>query len=43
MALKALDLFCGMGGLSWGLKATGVIEPFWAVDNHNPALALYRR
>lgn len=43
MSLKALDLFCGMGGLSWGLKATGVIEPLWAVDNHAPALALYKR
>lgn len=42
MALKALDLFCGMGGLSWGLKATGVIEPIWAVDHHEPALALYK-
>lgn len=43
MGLKALDLFCGMGGLSWGLKATGVIEPLWAIDNHEPALALYKR
>jgi DNA (cytosine-5)-methyltransferase 1 len=43
MGLKALDLFCGMGGLSWGLKATGVIEPLWAVDYHKPALALYKR
>lgn len=43
MSLKALDLFCGMGGLSWGLKATEFIEPLWAVDNHEPALALYKR
>lgn len=43
MVLKALDLFCGMGGLSWGLKSTVDIEPIWAVDNHEPALALYRR
>jgi DNA (cytosine-5)-methyltransferase 1 len=43
MGLKALDLFCGMGGLSWGLKETGLIEPLWAIDNHEPALALYRR
>lgn len=43
MVLKALDLFCGMGGLSWGLKGTGVIEPLWAVDNYEPALALYKR
>lgn len=43
MSLKALDLFCGMGGLSWGLKATGAIEPLWAVDNHESSLALYKR
>lgn len=43
MGLRALDLFCGMGGLSWGLKETGLIEPLWAIDNHEPALALYRR
>ncbi len=43
MGLRALDLFCGMGGLSWGLKATKVIEPLWAVDNYDPALALYKR
>ena len=43
MGLKALDLFCGMGGLSWGLKATKDIQPLWAVDNYDPALALYKR
>lgn len=43
MGLKALDLFCGMGGLSWGLKATKEIEPLWSVDNYEPAIALYKR
>lgn len=42
MGLKALDLFCGMGGLSWGLKATGVIQPLWAVDNYKPATTIYQ-
>jgi DNA (cytosine-5)-methyltransferase 1 len=41
MGLKALDLFCGMGGLSWGLKSTGKIELIWAVDNCQSALNLY--
>ncbi|EAW35081.1 DNA cytosine methyltransferase [Lyngbya sp. PCC 8106] len=41
MGLKALDLFCGMGGLSWGLKSTRKIEPIWAVDNCQTALNLY--
>jgi DNA (cytosine-5)-methyltransferase 1 len=43
MSLKALDLFCGMGGLSWGIQATGLINPVWAVDKHLPALELYQR
>lgn len=43
MSLKALDLFCGMGGLSWGIQATGLIDPVWAVDKHLPALELYER
>lgn len=43
MSLNALDLFCGMGGLSWGLKATGLINPVWAVDKHHSSLDLYRR
>lgn len=43
MTWKALDLFCGMGGLSWGLKATKIIEPLWAVDRDDKSLALYQR
>lgn len=43
MCLRALDLFCGMGGLSWGIQGTKVIQPRWAVDIHQPALALYER
>jgi DNA (cytosine-5)-methyltransferase 1 len=43
VTFKTLDLFCGMGGLSWGLKKTGAIESVWAVDNHESALALYKR
>jgi DNA (cytosine-5)-methyltransferase 1 len=43
MSLKALDLFCGMGGLSWGIQSTGLINPVWAVDKHPPALELYQR
>lgn len=39
--LKALDLFCGMGGLSWGLQSTAIIQSVWAVDVHPPALQLY--
>lgn len=39
--LKALDLFCGMGGLSWGLQSTGIIKPVWVVDINPPALQLY--
>lgn len=43
MSLKALDLFCGMGGLSWGIQSTGLINPVWAVDKHPPALEIYQR
>ncbi|MEQ8539158.1 MAG: DNA cytosine methyltransferase [Coleofasciculus sp. D1-CHI-01] len=42
MNLKVIDLFCGMGGLSWGLNKTKMIKPSYAVDNHAPALALYQ-
>ncbi|MBD2153092.1 DNA cytosine methyltransferase [Leptolyngbya sp. FACHB-16] len=42
MGLRALDMFCGMGGLSWGLQATGFINPVWAVDKHPPALKIYQ-
>ncbi len=31
-----------MGGLSWGVQATGLIKPIWAVDKHLPALKLYQ-
>lgn len=43
MNLRALDLFCGMGGLSWGVQATGIVKPFWAVDYYLPALELYQK
>ncbi|MGG6265033.1 DNA cytosine methyltransferase [Leptolyngbya sp. AN03gr2] len=43
MSLTALDLFCGMGGLSWGVQATGIVKPVWAVDYHQPALELYQK
>ena len=43
MSLKALDLFCGMGGLSCGIQSTGLINPVWAVDKHPLALEIYQR
>ena len=43
MGLRALDLFCGMGGLSWGVQTIGVISPIWAVDKHPPALEIYQK
>jgi DNA (cytosine-5)-methyltransferase 1 len=43
MGLRALDLFCGMGGLSWGAQATGAIIPMWAVDKNCLALEIYQK
>eukprot|EP00898_Chlorokybus_atmophyticus_P005117 jgi/Chlat1/5606/Chrsp369S00861 len=46
--LKALDLYCGCGGLSIGFQAAGEkdgieIRARWAVDMWEPALDTYRR
>ncbi len=42
MSLKAVDLFCGCGGLSAGLIQSG-INVVAAYDNWEPALNTYRR
>jgi DNA (cytosine-5)-methyltransferase 1 len=42
VTLTALDLFCGAGGLSLGLKAAG-FRVLGAVDTWEPALRSYRR
>ena len=43
MELKALDLFCGIGGLSWGIQATDLISLVWAVDKHLAPLEIYQQ
>ncbi|CAG0920420.1 unnamed protein product [Notodromas monacha] len=36
--LKTMDLFCGIGGLSEGLKKSGIADVLWAVEQ-NPVVA----
>lgn len=40
--LVTLDLFSGCGGLSLGLKASGLTESRWAVENNPRAAEAYR-
>ncbi|XP_011505760.1 PREDICTED: DNA (cytosine-5)-methyltransferase PliMCI-like [Ceratosolen solmsi marchali] len=40
--LKILDIFSGCGGLSEGLKLSGVAESQWAVENDEAAANAYR-
>ena len=42
MTLRVVDLFCGAGGMSLGLKAAG-LQPVYAADWNPHACATYRR
>lgn len=39
---KGIDLFCGMGGMSLGMKMAG-IQPVAAVDNWSDAIDVYKK
>lgn len=41
--LKAVDLFCGCGGLSLGIKLSGVCRTVLAVDNWEYAVECYKK
>nr|ALB00265.1 DNA (cytosine-5)-methyltransferase [Tigriopus japonicus] len=40
--LQTLDVFSGCGGLSAGLKQSGVSDPRWAVENYEAAAQAYQ-
>lgn len=40
--MRMLDLFCGAGGLTQGLVASGICTPKFAIDHDSAALETYR-
>lgn len=40
--LSSMELFCGVGGLSYGFEVAGIIQSRWAVDSEPAAAAMFR-